>query len=344
MFPTSYIKTVTNEECEQGRIGRSIVKNVIENIGRLIGDLEDPLQRSFAGVHEKVVEKGADGSAKHWGYNRDPRIVVEVMGASPKYFRAVDEVGEKTRCQITSGVDSVSGLPAESHTNTNNEKADHERAKGAGTSVGQVVDGKDAKDKNSGDEELFKESTLDGHEGSGIGREDSGGGVSANDDAVPTIEIVEGLEVIGVEDSAGQIGAAALSNPVAYDLIFGKLAEDGKSKGDGGVEVGTRDTTTGINAHHHSDTPANVNGNLISMQLPGEHGLGDDTVSKQYENEGAPELCNVFAKAVPVTADGGQPYFHFGNAITISGLFHGKLNVVTHYDIIIFCFLFFFFQ
>ena len=102
--------------------------------------------------------------------------------------------------------------------------------------------------------------------------------------------LVEHIDQQGAHETAQHLG-----DDVAEDLAPGELAGDGKTQGDGRIQVRAGDGTGDEHAHHHGEAPCEGDHHpSAAFRLGLVEGTGGaDAVTEQHQDEGADELEDV---------------------------------------------------
>jgi len=126
-------------------------------------------------------------------YSRNPEVVTT---CSPDFVAVADHVGDKSWAKVTSEVDSISCLPPEASTNSEDDEEEAERREWTSADVSFVFKCVDHEHEEGTGNEFREELTGLSHERGGIGAEDAGGGGLAVawdcSDVGTTLEDVDG--------------------------------------------------------------------------------------------------------------------------------------------------------
>lgn len=249
------------------------------------------------GEDEKVVEETAKGSTQNRSNNGDPEVVTT---GSPNLSAVADNVSGETRTKVTSGIHGVTGFPAKRGTETKDKEDENQRTEVSSRQVVGIVDSVDTEHEDGGSDELGEKHTGACHEGSRVGAENaSSRGGTANGTDTNTLVHVKSRLVVTVNNEGTEEGTHELSKDIDGELLPGKAAEDTVGKGDGGVEMTTRDTTRAVDTKHDTNTPRPRDGLVGTVGVLGHDDLGNDTISEENNHHGTDELGEGFSKDVP---------------------------------------------
>ena len=233
---------------------------------------------ALAGVDEDIVQEATERASEEWSNHwylrslliilyrrcgRAERAYPEVVSASREHFRTISKsVAHNSWAKVTGQVDSISGLPTEACTNTEDDKEQTERREVAGTNVRIVLECVNAEHEDCASDEFRKEHAGARHECRGVGAEDTSGGVLSqylrpisvimsnhlprnaySSNAVAALELVNGRLVVAVDNASGAESSQSLSNGVDWELSPWELSVDAVRKCDSGVQVSTRFTS-----------------------------------------------------------------------------------------------------
>lgn len=229
-----------------------------------------------------------------------PKVVVP----SRPHVLVSNSVGKQPRTKVTREVDRETSLPAEAATNAEHEEEECEREPVAAalgdTVVGVVLESEDDEHQNCAGDEFGEELVSATDEGLGVGCEDTsrGGGRGGRGADSDTFVVVDGGDVIGVDDGSGSETAHDLSEEVHGESSPWELAEQTVGEGRGGVEV-CAGVASDVHAQHETQAKTPGDGLVVAEAIAawcaslvgGEEDLGNGAVTEEDQGEGAPEFC-----------------------------------------------------
>lgn len=186
----------------------------------------------------------------------------EVVVASAPYFMAItEEVRHQSWAEITSQVDSITGLPTEASTNTEDDEEETERCQWTSSNVSLVLECVDHEHEKPTCDEFVEEHAGACHELGRVCAENAGGsGVTeAGDcaDAGAALVDIDGGFVVGVYNTGGTHGAENLGESVDGEFSPWEFAENAVGECDCRVQMGTGNTG-GVDTQHNTETIQHV--------------------------------------------------------------------------------------
>lgn len=235
-----------------------------------------------------------------------PKVVV----ASRPHILVSNSVGKQPRTKVTRKIDRETSLPAEAATDTEHEEEESEREPIAATLgdavVGIIFEGEDDEHEDRTGDEFREELVGATDEGLGICCEDTcrGGGRWRRGADSDTFIVVDGGNVVGVNDGGGSETAHDLSEEVHGESSPWELAEQAVGEGRGGVEVCTG-VARDVHAQHETQAKTPGDGLVVAKAIAarcaglvgGKEDLGNGAVTEEDQGEGAPEFCKRFTES-----------------------------------------------
>ena len=218
-----------------------------------------------ASVDEEIVEESTEQAAEERRDHGDPEVVTTER---PDLRTVANHVGNETRAKVTGEVDSVTSLPAEASTDTEDEEEETEGHHLAGTNVVVVGHGVDAHHEDSRGDDLGEEHASTSHELGRVRAEDaSGGSLAANSsDTSAALKHVDGRLVVSVDNGSTGHGAEDLSNGVDGELAPRVATEDAVGEGNSRVDV-TAALSRDVDTEHDTDSVRDLSVLLFIVQI-----------------------------------------------------------------------------
>ena len=144
-----------------------------------------------------------------------------------------------------------------------------------------------------------------------IGGEDAGGRRGALNHAGAAVERRERLAIVEEDDGRRRKRAGDLRQRVRQHLAPRERAMHREGHGHRRIQVRARDAAGGVDAEHHGQAPADVDGQVRPVGLLAEHRLGDDADAEGDEDEGAEELRRGFPRCAFEHARDSNPCVSF---------------------------------
>lgn len=215
-------------------------------------------------------------------------------------------VRNQTRTEVTSQVDGIASLPTEASTDAEDEEEERQGEELAGIAIFGIGQGENDEHENAGCDKLGKPHRGTRHELGGIRAENAGGGEGA--DANTTLEVVNGEDIVAVDDEGAGHGTQDLSDGIDGKFSPGVAAEQAVGKGNGWVKV-TAGLFPDIHTQHDTETvhlldcflfahfnrdsdlpPTPRNALIVTLFVLRQQNLSNDAIAKQNHDHGGKEF------------------------------------------------------